>query len=108
MSQTETVWLHYRRGAFHNSLHGAVRTLQSPLHNSMTSADHLPFKIVGYSLPCERHTQRNEDSFLIEQQTALIPVFDRGGGRVAADIASQASKRARLAGWESAPGHITN
>ena len=108
MSQTETVWLHYRRGAFHNSLHGAVRTLQSPLHNSMTSDDHLPFKIVGYSLPCERHPQRNEDSFLIEQQTGLIAVFDGVGGSVAGDIASQAAKRATLSGWKSALGQIHN
>lgn len=102
MSQTETGRLHHRRGAFHNSLHGSVRTVQSPLHKSFTSDDHLPFKIVGYSLPCERHPQRNEDSFLIEQQTGLMAVFDGVGGSVAGEIASQAAKRATLSGWKSA------
>jgi PPM family protein phosphatase len=102
MSQTESGWLSHRRGAFHNSLHGSVRALQSPLHNSITSDDRLPFKIVGYSLPCERHPQRNEDSFLIEQHTGLIAVFDGVGGSVAGDIASQAAKRATLSGWKSA------
>lgn len=79
-----------------------MRTLQSPLHKSITSDDYLPFKIVGYSLPCERHPQRNEDSFLIEQHTGLIAVFDGVGGSVAGDIASQAAKRAALSGWKSA------
>jgi len=102
MSQTETGWLHHRRGAFHNSLHGSVRILQSHQHNSITSDDRLPFKIVGYSLPCERHPQRNEDSFLIDQHTGLIAVFDGVGGSVAGDIASQAAKRATLSGWKSA------
>src|SRR6266566_2948800 len=106
MSQTEQGWLNHRRGAFHKSLHGDVRTLQSLLPNYITSDDRLPFNIVGYSLPCERHPQRNEDSFLIEQHSGLIAVFDGVGGSVAGDIASQAAKRATLSGWKSALGQI--
>jgi serine/threonine protein phosphatase PrpC len=106
MSQTESGWIHYRRGAFHKSLHGDMRTLQLPLSNSITSDDRLPFKIVGYSLPCERHPERNEDSFLIEQHTGLIAVFDGVGGSVAGHIASQAARRATLSGWKSALGQI--
>jgi len=102
MSQTESGWLHHRRGAFHKSLHGEVRTLQPPLPNSITPDDSLPFKIVGYSLPCERHPQRNEDSFLIEERTGLMAVYDGVGGSVAGDIASHAAKRATITGWKSA------
>ena len=106
MSQTESGWLNHRRGAFHKSLHGEVRTLQSLLPNDITSDDRLPFKIVGYSLPCEKHPQRNEDCLLIEQHSGLIAVFDGVGGSVAGDIASQAAKRATLSGWKSALGQI--
>ena len=102
MSQTEQGWLNHRRGAFHKSLHGEVRTLQQILPNSLASDDRLPFKIVGYSLPCERHPQRNEDSFLIEERSGLIAVYDGVGGSVAGDIASQAARRATLTGWKSA------
>jgi serine/threonine protein phosphatase PrpC len=106
MSQTEPGWLHHRRGAFDKSLHGEVRTLQSHLPNDFAFDDHLPFIIVGYSLPCERHPERNEDSFLIEQHSGLIAVFDGVGGSVAGDIASQAARRATLSGWKSALGQI--
>ncbi|HYX50335.1 MAG TPA: PP2C family serine/threonine-protein phosphatase, partial [Ktedonobacteraceae bacterium] len=102
MSQTESGWLHHRRGAFHKTLHGEVRTLQSLLSNSITSDERLPFEIVGYSLPCEIHPQRNEDSFLIQARTGLIAVYDGVGGSVAGDIASQAAKRATISGWKSA------
>jgi len=102
MSQTESGWLHHRRGAFHKSLHGEVRTLQSHLPNDFAFDDHLPFKIVGYTLPCERHPERNEDSFLIEHHSGLIAVFDGVGGSVAGHIASQAARRATLSGWKGA------
>lgn len=106
MSQTESGWLHHRRGAFHKSLHGEVRTLQSHLPNDFAFDDHLPFKIVGYTLPCERHPERNEDSFLIEHHSGLIAVFDGVGGSVAGHIASQAARRATLSGWKGALGQI--
>jgi len=106
MSQTESGWLHHRRGAFHKSLHGEVRTLQSHLPNDFAFDDHLPFKIVGYTLPCERHPERNEDSFLIEHHSGLIAVYDGVGGSVAGHIASQAARRATLSGWKGALGQI--
>ena len=106
MSQTESGWIHHRRGASHKSSHGEVITTESLLPNSIASDDRLPFKIVGYSLPCERHPERNEDSFLIEQHSGLIAVFDGVGGSVAGDVASQAARRATLSGWKSAFGQI--
>lgn len=106
MSQTESGWVYHRKGAFQKSLHGEVRALQPSLPNSISSDDHLPFKIVGYSLPCERHPERNEDSFLIEQHTGLIAVYDGVGGSIAGDVASQAAKRATFIGWKNALGQI--
>src|SRR6266496_5275855 len=106
MSQTRPGWLIQHRRVSHEYLNGSVRSLQSLLPDGAISEDRLPFKIVGYSLPCERHPQRNEDSFLIEQQSGLIAVFDGVGGSAAGDIAAQAAKRATLSGWKGALGQI--
>ena len=62
----------------------------------------LPFKIVGYTLPCERHPQRNEDTYLVDKAGGLIAVFDGVGGSAAGEIASQTAKRAALAAWHEA------
>jgi PPM family protein phosphatase len=106
MSQTRAGRLNYRRGASHEYLNGSVRSLQLLLLDDAISEDRLPFKIVGYSLPCERHAERNEDSLLIEQHSGLVAVFDGVGGSAAGDIASQAAKRATLLGWKGALGQI--
>jgi PPM family protein phosphatase len=102
MSQTRPGRLNHRRGVSHESLNGSVRSLQWLLPDDATKEDRLPFKIVGYSIPCERHPQSNEDSFLIEQYSGLVAVFDGVGGSAAGEIASQAAKRATLQGWKGA------
>jgi serine/threonine protein phosphatase PrpC len=106
MSQTRPGRLNHRRGVSHEYLNGSVGSLQWLLPDVATKEDRLPFKIVGYSLPCERHPQSNEDSFLIEQYSGLVAVFDGVGGSAAGDIASQAAKRASLVGWKGALGQI--
>jgi PPM family protein phosphatase len=106
MSETKSGHLIHRKGATHENLNGSVRSLQTLLLNEATSEDRLPFKIVGYSLPCERHPQRNEDSFLIEHHSGLVAVFDGVGGSAAGDIASLAARRATLSGWKGALGQI--
>lgn len=63
---------------------------------------HLPFKIVGYTLACERHPFRNEDSYLIEQESGLAAVFDGVGGSAAGEIASQTARQATLFEWRQA------
>ncbi len=68
-------------------------------HRQRNSASHLPFKIVGYSIPCERHPSRNEDSFLIEHEGGLVAVFDGVGGSAAGEIASQTARRASRRRW---------
>jgi serine/threonine protein phosphatase PrpC len=102
MSQNRISRLNHRRGTSQEYPHESVRSLRSPLSASAISEDRLPFKIVGFSIPCERHPQRNEDSFLIEQQSGLVAVFDGVGGSAAGEIASQAAKRATLQGWKGA------
>ena len=102
MSQYRISRLNHRRGTYQEYPHESVRSLRSPLSASAISEDRLPFKIVGFSIPCERHPQRNEDSFLIEQQSGLVAVFDGVGGSAAGEIASQAAKRATLQGWKGA------
>jgi serine/threonine protein phosphatase PrpC len=106
MSQTRPGRLNHRRGVSHEFLNGSVRSLQWLLPDDATKEDRLPFKIVGYSIPCERHPQSNEVSFLIEQYSGLVAVFDGVGGSAAGDIASQAAKRASLVGWKGALGQI--
>jgi len=76
--------------------------MRSLLSSGAISEDRLPFKIVSYSIPCERHPQRNEDSFVIEQYSGIAAVFDGVGGSAAGEIASQAAKRATLLGWKGA------
>ena len=66
------------------------------------SDDQLPLKIVGYSIACERHPLRNEDSYFIEKYSGLAAVFDGVGGSAAGEIAAQTAKRAALRGWRQA------
>src|SRR5579864_9370147 len=66
------------------------------------SDDYLPLTIVGYSIACERHPLRNEDSYLIEKQSGLAAVFDGVGGSAAGEIASQTARRSTFLGWRQA------
>lgn len=106
MSRIRSGQLLHRRGASHEYPHESVRSLRSPLLDGSISEARLPFKIVGYTVPCEKHPQRNEDCFLIEPYSGLMAVFDGVGGSAAGDIASQAAKRATLQGWKGALGQI--
>jgi PPM family protein phosphatase len=68
-------------------------------HKQRNSGSHLPFKIVGYTIPCERHPSRNEDSYFIEHEGGLVAVFDGVGGSAAGEIASQTARRASRRRW---------
>lgn len=67
-----------------------------------TTEEHIPFKIAGYSIACERHIQRNEDSFIIEKHSGLAGVFDGVGGSAAGEIASRTAAQATRQGWREA------
>ena len=68
-------------------------------HRQHNSGSHLPFKIVGCSIPCERHPSRNEDSYFIEHEGGLAAVFDGVGGSAAGEIAAQTARRASRRKW---------
>ncbi|HKV58251.1 MAG TPA: PP2C family serine/threonine-protein phosphatase [Ktedonobacteraceae bacterium] len=68
-------------------------------HKQHNSSSHLPFKIVGHSIPCERHPARNEDSYFIERDGGLAAVFDGVGGSAAGEIAAQTARRAARRKW---------
>src|SRR6266516_2608463 len=106
MSQIRSGRQNHRRGASHEYPYESVRSLRSSLQDGFLPEDRLPFQIAGYTLPCEKHPQRNEDCFLIEPYSGLLAVFDGVGGSAAGDIASQAAKRATLHGWKGALGQI--
>lgn len=108
MSQIRPGRPDHQRRPSHENPHESVRSLQSPLLNGAIPENRLPFQIAGYTTPCEKHPQRNEDRFLIEQYGGLMAVFDGVGGSAAGDIASQAAKRAILQGWKGALGQIHN
>src|SRR5260370_9092610 len=98
MSQYRISRLNHHRGTNQEYPHESVRSLRSPLPASAISEDRLPFKIVGFSIPCERHPQRNEDSFLIEQQSGLVAALFWGGGAVGGAKALPASTRTTATG----------
>lgn len=68
-------------------------------HRQRNSTSHLPFKIAGYSIACERHPSRNEDSYFIEHEGGLVAVFDGVGGSAAGEIAAQTARRASRRRW---------
>jgi PPM family protein phosphatase len=106
MSQSRSSRPNHRRGTFHDYPHESVSSMRSTMPGSAIPENRLPFEIAGYSIPCERHPQQNEDSFLIDQHSGLVAVFDGVGGSAAGEIASQAAKRATLQGWKGALGQI--
>lgn len=72
--------------------------------NSVNSIpyERLPFTFAHYSVACERHPQRNEDSITLEKRSGMAAVFDGVGGSAAGEIASQIAARATLLGWKRA------
>lgn len=75
-------------------------TLRMLTRPKKVSRPQRPFHISGYSIPCERHPLRNEDSFLIDQANGLMAVFDGVGGSAAGEIASQTAQRSTRQRWK--------
>lgn len=74
--------------------------LRLPGRRKTSSQSYLPFQIVGYSIPCERHPQRNEDSYLIDCASGMLAVFDGVGGSAAGEIASQIAAHSTRQRWK--------
>lgn len=75
-----------------------VRT--STRRKTSSPSAHFPFLVTGYSIPCERHPQRNEDSFLADPASGLMAVFDGVGGSAAGEIAAQTAELATRQRWK--------
>lgn len=60
----------------------------------------LPFTYARQSIACERHPERNEDSFIVDERSGLVAVFDGVGGSAAGEIASQTAARAARNAWK--------
>ncbi|MBV8695026.1 MAG: serine/threonine-protein phosphatase [Chloroflexi bacterium] len=71
-----------------------TRSIHTPIHSHET-----PFVFTQRSIACERHPKRNEDSFVVDEQSGLAAVFDGVGGSAAGEIASQIAAHATLQGW---------
>src|SRR5260370_13374413 len=105
MYQYRISCINHHRGTNQDYPHESVRSLRSPLPASAISEDRLPFKIVGFSIPCERHPQRNEDSFLIEQQSGLVAGFYWVGSSGGGGNATQGAEQATLSDLQEARPH---
>lgn len=75
-----------RKHKIHTSLHHQVAELT-------------PFTFSHYTIACERHPDRNEDSVLVESAGGLVAVFDGVGGSAAGEIASRTATRAAHRRW---------
>ncbi len=63
------------------------------------AAELTPFIFARYTIACERHPERNEDSIIVDERSGLAAVFDGVGGSAAGQIASQTAARAAHDGW---------
>ena len=76
-------------------------------HTPMSQFSYAPmtlssFVFSQYTIPCERHPARNEDSILVEGNTGLAAVFDGVGGSAAGQVASRMAVRATRDIWHEA------
>jgi PPM family protein phosphatase len=100
MSEENMNQLMFPPGSLYRRPSQVASTLRVPVRRKQHSQLHLPFQIVGHSIPCERHPLRNEDSFLIDQSSGLLAVFDGVGGSAAGEIASQTAEHATRQRWK--------
>ncbi len=59
-----------------------------------------PFVFARHTVACERHPTRNEDSFIIEENSGLAAVFDGVGGSAAGEIASLTAAQSTRQSWK--------
>jgi protein phosphatase len=59
-----------------------------------------PFTFARYTVACERHPDRNEDSVISDARNGLAAVFDGVGGSAAGEIASQIAARSTRQNWK--------
>ena len=79
-------------------------------HTPMAQFSYAPMTLTSfifsrYTIPCERHPGRNEDSIIVEENTGLAAVFDGVGGSAAGQVASQMAVRATRETWHETLAH---
>ena len=72
------------------------------MNDAPSSEKKSSFTFARYSIPSERHPERNEDSFVVDQRHGLTAVFDGVGGSVAGEVASQIAAQVLKRGWQKA------
>ena len=100
MSAEKSSQYRFPPGSLYRRPSEVATTLRLPLRRKPSPQSLLPFQITGYSIPCERHIQRNEDSLLIDRASGLMAVFDGVGGSAAGEIASQTAELAARQRWK--------
>jgi PPM family protein phosphatase len=100
MSEDKKNQRRFPPGSLYRRPSEVASTLRLPNRRKMSAQSRLPFQIVGYSIPCERHPLRNEDSFLVDPTSGMIAVFDGVGGSAAGEIASQIAAHSTRMRWQ--------
>ncbi len=78
-------------------------------HTTLAPVLSIPsFDIARYTIACERHPERNEDSLLIDANSGLFAVYDGVGGSAAGEIASQTAARATSQRWKHVLKQLQN
>ncbi|HTD18682.1 MAG TPA: protein phosphatase 2C domain-containing protein, partial [Ktedonobacteraceae bacterium] len=75
------------------SRHNHINTIGS-------ASEAKPFVFARHTVACERHPNRNEDSFIIEENSGLAAVFDGVGGSAAGEIASLTATQSTRQSWK--------
>lgn len=69
-------------------------------HNAIGVKTSELFTFSRYTVACERHPNRNEDTIIAHEPSGLAAVFDGVGGSAAGEIASQTAARSTIEGWK--------
>jgi serine/threonine protein phosphatase PrpC len=70
-------------------------------HQASAASESSRFVFSACSIPCERHPEHNEDSFISDASTGLAAVFDGVGGSAAGEIAARIAARCTHQGWKT-------
>lgn len=100
MSEDKSNQRSFPPGSLYRRPSEVAPALRMPGRRHVPARSRLPFQVVGHSIPCERHPQRNEDSILVDPASGLLAVFDGVGGSAAGEIASQIAAHATRMRWQ--------
>lgn len=73
---------------------GTSRIGTQPVGGTLPEFDRGSAKLAGLSIPSDRHPERNEDAFFIDEANGALGVFDGVGGASGSERASQLASKA--------------